>query len=147
MSLVKIRSGADDDEVVLACLEHARTSRVSLPGLDALSALRCRAYLFAATALAALAECKTEKQTIQLERIALGYMRAHDRCAGMRWWSWPSTVDAARRDTREMLERSQSRALALAEYRRMAAALESLGLPKTTTARVKGKRPKLEIAS
>ena len=51
--------------------------------------------------------------------MAEAYLAVHDQLAGLRWYSWPSTVRAARRDTLRALDGAMTRA----ELRRIAEAL------------------------
>lgn len=91
----------------------------ALIGLDPLSAMRCRALLYAHTAIAAYCEAQTEKQLLGLERLADAFLSVHDQFAGLRWYSLSSTVRAARRDTIMLLGQATTRA----ELRRISDAL------------------------
>jgi hypothetical protein len=53
------------------------------------------------------------------------YLHVHDQLAGLRWYSWPGTVRAARRDTLRALDGAMTRA----ELRRIADALGKQARP------------------
>lgn len=109
-------------KLVAQCRKHCRAG-LALVGLDPLTAMRCRALLYAHTALAAIDDADSEKARLGLERMADAYLHVHDQLAGLRWFSWPSTVRAARRDTLRALDGAMTRA----ELRRIAEALSQKG--------------------
>jgi hypothetical protein len=81
--------------------------------------MRCRALLYANTAIAAIDETDSKKARLALERIADAFLHVHDQLAGISWYSWPSTVRAERRFTLRMLDSAMTRA----ELRRVSNAL------------------------
>lgn len=119
VELPQLKPTVDLTKLIAACRKHCRAG-LPLVGLDPLTAMRCRALLYAHTTLAAIDDAASEKARLGLERMADAYLHVHDQLAGLRWFSWPSTVRAARRDTLRALDGAMTRA----ELRRIADALD-----------------------
>lgn len=109
-------------KTLVARCRTACRSGIPLLGLGPVTAMRCRALLYAQTALAAMDDTDSPKVLRALERMADAYLEVHDRAAGVRWYSLPSTARAARRDTLRALDNAMLRA----ELRRISDALSEM---------------------
>jgi len=118
VELPQLKPTVDLNKLTSLCRKRCRTG-LALVGLDPLTATRCRALLYAHTALASIDDADSEKARLGLERMADAYLLVHDQLAGLRWYSWPSTVRAVRRETLRALDSAMTRA----ELRRIADAL------------------------
>lgn len=116
--LPRSKPTTDFNQLVAMCRKHCQKG-LPLVGLDPLTAMRCRALIYAHTALAALDETDSEKTRVGLERVADAYLTLHDQLASLRWYSWASTVRKARRETLRALDSAMTRA----ELRRISDAL------------------------
>jgi len=105
-------------QLTALCRKRCR-SGLQLVGVDPLTAMRCRALVYAHTALASIDNTDSEKSLKGLERMADAYLAVHDELAGLSWYSWPSTVRAARRETLRSLDNAMLRT----ELRRVVDAL------------------------
>lgn len=97
-------------ELLQLCMTRARRGRPPMPGLDRLTAARCRALLYANTTIDIAADMDAKDQRALLV-VADAFLRVHDELAGLRWFSWPSTVREARRDTLYFLDGAATRRL------------------------------------
>ena len=122
VELPQLKPLVDVSRLIAVCRKRCRTGLL-LVGLDPLTAMRCRALVYAHAALAAIDDADSEKARLGLERMADAYLHVHDQLASLRWYSWPSTVRAARRDTLRALDSAMTRA----ELRRIAEALSQKG--------------------
>lgn len=120
VTLPNVKPIADLPKLIEICRRRCR-SGFPLVGLDPLTAMRCRALVYAHTALTALCTSDNEKVNVGLERMASAYLAVHDAACDLAWYSWPSTVRAARRDTLRLLDGAMTRA----ELRAIATALAS----------------------
>lgn len=116
--LPQVEDHPDFNALVNRCQTACR-SGIPLLGLGPVTAMRCRALLYAQTALAAMEAADSDKVRLTLERLADAYLQVHDRAAGIRWYSLPGTSRSARQDTARSLDNAMLRA----ELRRISDAL------------------------
>jgi len=116
--LPQVEDHLDFNTLVNRCQAACR-SGLPLIGLGPVTAMRCRALLYAQTALAFLDAADSDKVRMTLERLTDAYLQVHDRAAGVRWYSLPSTSRAARQETARSLDNAMLRA----ELRRISDAL------------------------
>lgn len=124
ITLPQVSSKMTLDKLTALCRKRARRGAPVLYGLDPVTAMRCRALLYANTALSTLDDEDNEKARTVLERTAEAFLAVHDELAGLTWYSFPSTVRAARRETLRALDNAMTRA----ELRRISDGLSALSV-------------------
>ncbi len=129
-ALPQVRASHNFKTLVVRCRAACRNG-IPLIGLGPVTAMRCRALLYAQTALAAMEDTDSDKVRVALERMADAYLQVHDRAAGVRWYHLPSTSRAARRDTMRSLDNAMLRA----ELRRISEALSDISAGRTRRAK------------
>lgn len=105
-----ITGNLKSDKLLQLVAADVASHELVLPGLDPLVGRRCRALNRAHSALiAAFAPSLSDGDRERAECLADAYLEHHDRLAGVRWYSLPSTQRAERLATLQFFDRAVSR--------------------------------------
>lgn len=122
-----ITGNLKSDKLMQLVAADVASHELVLPGLDQLVGRRCRALNRAHSALiAAFAPSLSDGDRERAECLADAYLEHHDRLAGVRWYSLPSTQRAERLATLQFFDRAVSRAHQTRMNDRLADAIDNV---------------------